>query len=140
MPSAFLTASASLVRCEIRFLSISAARANAKAIILEFILSDRSKLSFIVCIDIPLAEHTFNMDITMSIFLPSLDSSVQTSRSPFSILSISRPSPRFSIAMVPDTDSDTHPSIRMFFLLQYFTISNLWFSRVCISVLTLTYA
>ena len=44
-PACFLAARASRVRCEIRFLSISAARANANAIIFELMLSVRLKLS-----------------------------------------------------------------------------------------------
>ena len=45
MPAFFLAASASFVLCEIRFLSISAASANANAIIFELMLSVRLKLS-----------------------------------------------------------------------------------------------
>ena len=45
IPSAFLRARASFVRMDIRFLSISAASANANAIIFELMLSVRLKLS-----------------------------------------------------------------------------------------------
>ena len=78
-PAFFFAARASLVRCEIRFLSIAAASEKAKAIILALRSSDKSKWSLIEWICMPFVEHIFRMDITIIIFLPSRDNSVQSS-------------------------------------------------------------
>ena len=70
IPLSFFTAKASFVLCDIRVLSISAARAKAKAMIFELIFSERSKLSFMEWIDMPLSAQRLRIDIIISIFLP----------------------------------------------------------------------
>lgn len=81
MPAFFLAASASFVLCEIRFLSISAASANANAIIFELMLSVRLKLSLMVRMNTPFWEHAFSIDIIMSMLRPRREISVHTSMS-----------------------------------------------------------
>lgn len=139
-PACFLAARASRVRWEIRFLSISAARANAKAMILELMLSERLKLSLMVRMNTPFCEQAFSTDITMSMLRPRREISVHTSRSVFFILRSRRPSLRFSQPTVPETVSVTQKSMRTPWRRLHCSISNLWFSSVCACVLTLMYA
>ena len=77
-PAALRSASASRVRCDIRLRSISAASANAKAIILELILLLRSKLSLIVWIRMLFCAHEFSTAMIISMFLPRREISVLT--------------------------------------------------------------
>lgn len=124
IPLSFFTAKASFVLCDIRVLSISAARAKAKAMIFELIFSERSKLFFMEWIDMPLSAQRLRIDIIISIFLPRREISVQMSMSPFRMSRMALPSSRFSIAIVPETVSETHLSIVIFCRSQYFLISN----------------
>lgn len=90
MPAFFLAASASFVLCEIRFLSISAASANANAIIFELMLSVRLKLSLMVRKNTPFWEHAFSTDIIMSMLRPKREISVHTSMSALQALQSAR--------------------------------------------------
>ena len=103
IPLSFFTAKASFVLCDIRVLSISAARAKAKAMIFELIFSERSKLSFMEWIDMPLSAQRLRIDIIISILRPSRDISAHTSASSGFILRTSLPRERFSHATVPET-------------------------------------
>ena len=88
--------------------------AKAKAMIFELIFSERSKLSFMEWIDMPLSAQRLRIDIIISIFLPRREISVQMSMSPFRMSRMALPSSRFSIAIVPETVSETHLSIVIF--------------------------